>query len=88
MQTTKVGIICMKSQKAYILRKIRKQLVKKCCLLKILLLACKMYITSSSHYVSDLIEKSLGDKKCESIALILSCSGLSIQLCGKEEKVI
>ena len=41
----------------------------------------------SKFAVTGLIGKSLGEKKCESIALILSCSGLSIQLCGKDEKV-
>ena len=33
------------------------------------------------------VSHALSGKKAESIALILTCSGLSIQLCGKEEKV-
>ncbi|XP_052219827.1 uncharacterized protein LOC127837054 isoform X2 [Dreissena polymorpha] len=45
------------------------------------------YYTSSLEGILDLVSRTLGPRKCISVALILSCSGLSLQLCGKEEKM-
>ncbi|XP_053387860.1 uncharacterized protein LOC123541853 [Mercenaria mercenaria] len=44
------------------------------------------YYNSTLESILELVSRSLGGRKCSSIALILSCSGLSIQLCGKEDK--
>ncbi|KAL4216374.1 hypothetical protein ACF0H5_024101 [Mactra antiquata] len=45
------------------------------------------YYNSTLEGILDLVSRSLGQAKCTSVAFILSCSGLSIQLCGKEDKV-
>lgn len=44
------------------------------------------YYNSTLEDILELVSRTLGKRKCVSIALILSCSGLSIQLCGKEDK--
>ncbi|WAR02234.1 NEK9-like protein [Mya arenaria] len=44
------------------------------------------YYTSTLDAILELVSRSLGSRKCESMAFILSCSGLSMQVCGKDDK--
>ncbi|XP_052802250.1 serine/threonine-protein kinase Nek9-like [Mya arenaria] len=45
------------------------------------------YYTSTLDAILELVSRSLGSRKCESMAFILSCSGLSMQVCGKDDKL-